>query len=188
MKTCELCGNPLTDKQIKSDNLFCGRSCANKRMAQLRSRPPMVRFWEKVDKNGDCWLWTAAVDKDGYGVFTNQGKYRKSHRFIYEAMFGAIPAENIICHTCDTPSCVNPTHLYLGTYKTNANDRKRRGRDSNQSGERNHMAVLTRKSVREIRKLWADRRFTQAELASQFGVSRGCITGVIYNANWKEIK
>jgi hypothetical protein len=35
-----------------------------------------ARFWRKVDRSGDCWLWTAGVDRRGYGRF-NVGDGRR---------------------------------------------------------------------------------------------------------------
>lgn len=144
------------------------------------------RFWAKVDKTSNCWNWIAATDKDGYGVFNDsKRKYVKAHRFSYEIVNGEIPKGNLICHHCDNPACVNPKHLYLGTYKTNAQDMARRGRMKKQNGTDNHMAVLDWKSVNQIRKMWKSGEYTQKEIAIRFGVSRGCITGIIYNVNWK---
>ena len=145
------------------------------------------RFWNKVNKANECWIWIAAVDKDGYGVF-NDGirKYVKAHRFAYELFNGAIPKKNIICHHCDNPSCVNPQHLYLGTYQTNAQDMVRRGRMKKQNGTKNHMAKLNWSKVKKIRQMWNSGEYTQKQLADNFNVSRGCITGVIHNINWKE--
>ena len=146
------------------------------------------RFWSKVDKSKDCWNWVACKDKDGYGVFNvnPQRKYEKAHRFVYELEIGKILDGKIICHHCDNPSCVNPSHLYLGTYKSNAKDRQKRNRGRNQNGTKNHMAVLNWEKVRKIRAMWQSGNYTQKAIADYFNVSRGCVTGIIYNVNWKE--
>lgn len=143
------------------------------------------RFWEKVDKSGDCWIWIAGTDKDGYGVFNNNG-YAKAHRFAYEITFGEIPKNKIICHHCDNPSCVNPNHIYLGTYKSNARDRQSRNRGRDQYGVKNSMAILNWSKVRKIRAMWQSGNYTQKAIAEYFNVSRGCITGIIHNVNWRE--
>lgn len=146
------------------------------------------RFWDKVNKTNNCWNWTACKDKDGYGVFNinPNRKYEKAHRFIYELQFGEIPKDKIVCHHCDNPSCVNPQHIYLGTYTSNARDREKRNRGRDQNGTKNHMAVLNWGKVKRIRGMWQSGEFTQKDIADHFNVSRGCITGIIYNVNWRE--
>ena len=70
------------------------------------------RFWEKVDKSGDCWLWMAARQPTGYGRFGwAKGDVRMAHRVAYEFLVGPIPAGLVIDHLCRNPSCVNPAHL-----------------------------------------------------------------------------
>lgn len=74
------------------------------------------RFWVKVDKSGDCWLWTARLKPDGYGIFKNKlpdGRwiYVYAHRFAYESVRGPIPDGLTIDHLCRVRNCVNPDHL-----------------------------------------------------------------------------
>lgn len=76
-----------------------------------RGRPAAERFWEKVNKTDDCWVWLSNENGKGYGVFWNgrQGVY--AHRFAYELAHGAIPDGLVIDHLCRNPSCVRPSHL-----------------------------------------------------------------------------
>ena len=69
------------------------------------------RFWAKVDKTGDCWLWTAVTNDRGYGQFWFDGKMVKPHRWIYEAEVGPIAEGLVIDHLCRTRNCVRPSHL-----------------------------------------------------------------------------
>lgn len=81
----------------------------------------MDRFWAKVDKSGDCWVWTAAL-VDGYGTIKVDGKMIRAHRLSYEMAFGPIPAGAQINHRCGNRACVRPDHLYAGTHSMNMLD------------------------------------------------------------------
>ena len=93
--------------------------------------PDMVeRFLSKVDTSGDCWLWRASKTR-GYGQFSVDGHGsapRKAHRVSYEMFVGEVPAHLVVCHRCDNPSCVRPTHLFLGTQSDNLRDASAKGR------------------------------------------------------------
>ena len=77
------------------------------------------RFWSKVDKSGECWLWIASKDGMGYGTVGIDGRVHRAHRVSYEAAAGPIPAGRQIDHICHTPACVRPDHLRLATHKQN---------------------------------------------------------------------
>lgn len=71
------------------------------------------RFWEKVDKSGECWLWTASLDKDGYGQFhPNKRQLVKAHRMSWSLLVGPIPPGHDLHHeVCSNRACVRPDHL-----------------------------------------------------------------------------
>jgi hypothetical protein len=89
----------------------------------------MKRFLDKVEKTDSCWLWTAGKrNKDGYGAFRLNDKIIDAHRVSYLLFKGELSDPKlIVCHTCDNKLCVNPEHLYLGTYKDNLTDAYVRG-------------------------------------------------------------
>jgi hypothetical protein len=85
------------------------------------ARPPIERFWSKVQKqpNGGCWLWIGAIVHGGYGQFSCGGRLYRAHRWIYEWVVGPIPAGLQIDHTCNVRNCVNPLHLDVVTNQEN---------------------------------------------------------------------
>ena len=87
------------------------------------------RFFKKVNKTDTCWLWTGALNSKGYGSLRVNGKSVSAHRLSFLWFKGDIPDGMLICHTCDTPSCVNPDHLWLGTPKDNHKDMWDKGRE-----------------------------------------------------------
>lgn len=78
-----------------------------------------ARFWSKVDKGDDCWVWTGWTDRDGYGALDVGGKFTRAHRFAYEELVGPIPEGLTIDHLCRVKHCVNPAHLEPVTAEEN---------------------------------------------------------------------
>lgn len=80
------------------------------------------RFWSKVKKNSDCWIWTGSKNKFGYGEFFYQGKVWKAHRVAYLIEYGEYELSLKVAHRCDNPTCVKPDHLFLATQRQNIID------------------------------------------------------------------
>lgn len=89
---------------------------------------PIKRFWSKVNKTDDCWLWTCSIDRDGYGLFGLDGKQWRAHRFAKHITDGLDNSLPVVMHTCDNPRCVNPAHLVNGTVADNNADKTSKGR------------------------------------------------------------
>lgn len=143
-------------------------------------------FWNHVRKTPTCWLWIGTCFTDGYGAFYRGGQARRAHRESYAMAYGSVPKGMLICHTCDTPSCVRPTHLWPGTPKANLEDMVAKGRSL--VGERNHFARLTADDVRQIRSLYRPGVVTMEQVGSQFGVTRKMVHAIVRRYAWTHIE
>ncbi len=140
------------------------------------------RFEQYVEYTNTCWLWRGALNTKGYGTFTLSSKHMiMAHRFAYELWVNKIPKNLCVLHKCDTPICVNPEHLFLGTQRDNVMDmiNKRRGI----IGELNGSAKLTEKQVKEIKQLGRC-GITQREIAIQFDISPTMVGQILRHKNW----
>jgi len=145
----------------------------------------VTRFWAKVDirSHDECWPWVASRKRQGYGQFKLDGGMRLTHRVIWELMYGEIPDGMNVCHRCDNPPCVNPSHLFLGTQADNMADMTKKGRQA--SGERHPKAKLSLADVRNIRERNATGESTTA-LAREFGISNIGVSSVVRGAYWRD--
>ena len=161
-----------------------------------------TRFWRKVDKDGPlhpilktkCWLWTGAILKcrnGGYGILTVEGHNNfLAHRFSYQIHIGSIPTGLNVCHHCDNPACVRPSHLFVGDNRANAEDRDAKGRQVVRHGEEFTHSKLTDKAVRFIRENYIPCHpvFGSRAMARKFGVSSTVVKWVRQGKIWKHVK
>lgn len=138
-------------------------------------------FWSRVTKQpSGCWEWDKP-DNHGYGrIYIKDGR-RLAHRYSYELANGPIPSGMCVCHRCDNRRCVNPAHLFLGTYLDNARDKAVKGRCRNVTGEQHPNAKLTSAHVALIKA----RAGTDAELARRFGVAPPTVRKVRIGESWR---
>lgn len=153
-------------------------------------RSPEERFWAKVDKSGDCWLWTGQRVRNGYGhFFIERGRSSvKAHRFSYELANGPVPARLLVLHRCDNPPCVRPDHLYAGTPQDNMDDKMSRGRAGFAHGEQLPHSILTDAQIREIRRRYRPRVVTLEALANEYGTSVTNVSNIIHRKRWAHVE
>lgn len=111
---------------------YCSKHYARFKRTGTTDRKGTVaeRFWECVDKSGDCWLWTAALKGDGYGSLLHNGSIKTAHRVAYELTHGPIPDGLDLDHMCHNKRCVRPEHLRPVTHGQNMQNRKGANRNS----------------------------------------------------------
>lgn len=124
---CQICNKEF--KAYKSDlergnKRFCSQVCYNKRTNPIEN---FFKNISKTDHPNGCWIWEGRKDKDGYGIIYLD-KNTKAHRYSIEMHGKKVPHDMLACHQCDTPSCVNPEHIFIRTSQDNARDRDNKGR------------------------------------------------------------
>lgn len=153
-----------------------------------RSAQDLERFWSKVDKSGDCWIWLGARAPSGYGMFGwVHGTAHRAHRVAFELTHGAIPNGMFVLHSCDNRRCVNPAHLRAGTHAENMRDMRTRGRQARQRGERCGTAKLTEANARIARACFLDGVPVRL-IAERFGVSRSGIEKIVKRESWGHLE
>jgi hypothetical protein len=157
----------------------------------VKPRTPVEeRFWRKVSPEpmSGCWLWIGCVNTGGYGTIYFRGYGRKAHRVSWFLVKGEIPRGKFVLHKCDTPACVNPDHLFLGTQRDNVIDcvKKKRWRHGAPFGEKNPMSVLTDELVRQMRS--EPRSLSYKKIGQKYGVSTMTAYRAIVGKSWEHIQ
>lgn len=154
-------------------------------MTDSRSMTLRDRFESKVEMITECgcWIWMASCDKYGYGFIKVNGKQRHAHRVSFEIYIGPIPEGKSVLHSCDTPSCVCPYHIFSGTQSDNAQDCIRKGRWKNSKGKNHGLAKLNNIQVSNIK----TSNISQRELAKKYHVSEGLISMIKNGKRWSHI-
>jgi hypothetical protein len=147
---------------------------------------PLQHFNYHANKQNkdQCWIWGGALQSKGYGTIHTKERRIYAHRFAFETLIRPIQDGEIVCHTCDNPPCVNPSHLFIGTPQDNSTDMVNKDRQCKGTQKRN--AKLTEDDVRKIRAL-AKTGLKHNRIANRFNISRNHAWHIIHRRYWKHI-
>lgn len=141
----------------------------------------LIKQWAEPLGKSECWLFRGrSFVRSGngactYGRIVVGGKAKRVHRAAWEACCGPIPDGMFVCHSCDTPLCINPHHLFLGTAADNNSDKMAKGRHRAAVGEQNGQSRLSDTDTAEIKRL-ALAGVPQSQLARQYGISQPLVS------------
>lgn len=164
-------------------------------MRPPRKRVPDIEIMRRMlEKHSEpvpecgCWIWTSRGHR--YGQIRLYAGYKKSRviiasRAAWIVKNGPVPEGMLVCHKCDTPRCVNPDHLFLGTMKDNCADMLRKGRHKcwHGRGMERPNAKLTDDDVRAI----FNSEDSLDVLAQRFDIHRMHVASIRRAAMWKHI-
>jgi hypothetical protein len=175
-KICLCCSDAFTTPAKKL--MYCSPFCnVEHRLASL-SLPA-----------DQCWEWPGAREQSGYGQIRWNGRLRKAHRLAHGAFKGPIPRGMVVMHSCDNPSCCNPSHLNVGTQLDNMADmtmKKRYVAPQSKLGEDHHEARLTRDDIPNIRQKVSAGK-SMRSVAREFNVTHNAIRRIIHRETWKHV-
>ncbi len=163
---------------------YCSMNCPSR-----RKQTSQEEFLSKVypEPNTGCWLWSGAYHYiGGHGSINakNHNGFAWAHRFSYFIHKGDFDRTKLICHTCDNPACVNPDHLYIGTTKTNSDDKVSRNRQMR--GEKYPLSKLKESDIISIRSL-NNSGIQQKDICKEFGLSSAMVSLIVNRKRWAHI-
>lgn len=142
-------------------------------------------FFGKISKDvhSDCILFIGARNQGGYGRLWDGERLRLAHHVSWFLRYGVWPTMQLL-HTCDTPSCVKPAHLFEGTQKQNMEDKVAKGRQP--KGPDIPSAKLCDADVLEIYRM-CDARIPTRDIADRFGVNPQTIYTINQGRMWTHL-
>lgn len=166
--------------------------CHKRKLNKYRKATSPSHYLEQRSSPRDngCVLFTGAGDADGYGQChsTKYGRLlgvTRAHQMAYVIANGPVPEGMVVCHTCDTPACINPKHLFAGTILENNMDKIKKGRSNGPLGERNWSSKLTKEQVLEIRSLQGKK--SCMDVSKLYNITFSSVCGIWRRVTWRHI-
>lgn len=179
-RTADYCGMHYQRflKHGDAYTVLCGYKGPSFKYRNMRER--FDNSFEMVTESG-CWIWNGYLNSSGYGGITWNNKSFTMHRYSYEQFIGPIPKGACVLHRCDTPACVNPGHLFLGSNIDNQKDKIAKNRQA--KGSSQGSAKLTADLVRAIR-LSSD---GPAAISNKYGIHRSTAYKIKNKLTWRHV-
>lgn len=149
-------------------------------MSKPLKRPDYI-----IDPITGCWNWNGVLNCNGYGVKRYKGDKWLAHRLYYTRFKGQIPPGYLVCHKCDNPKCCNPSHLFVGTTRTNMIDMAQKGRSKTPWGKNHPDSIPI--DLDKLRGM-VMMKMSHEAIAQHFGVSEGHMTRIINGKTWHDFK
>lgn len=165
----------------------CGKPVFERARSLSFTPQEIGRFWRTVAKGKKCWI-SRAQPSGTYARLHLGGKAVLAHVASWIIHYGPILPGLEVCHSCDNPRCVRPSHLFLATHQVNMRDMVAKKRHKPQIGELNHLAKLTALDVERIRESIAQGTASIRELAARHGTSFQAIYHVARGQVWKHVQ
>lgn len=152
-------------------------------------KPEFDRFISKVITSNDCWEWIGSKYRGGYGHFRiklhSKWTMYKAHRYSYEYYNKVKLGNQLVCHSCDNPSCVNPNHLFLGTAQDNHNDMRQKGRWKLIRNPKHRLLNMDiAQSIRSYKK--DNPKAVLQDIAIKFDTSKQQVSRILLGHIWSE--
>lgn len=177
---CAICGKHyLRQQRNDRKSLYCSISCKAAGLSTTGERVTPANFvnhCERLPGADACWLWRGALNRHGYGRAVIDGVVWLAHRYAYLLDTGKSPGDLKVCHRCDTPACIRPQHLFLGTQADNVSDMIRKGRARH----------ATRLSPEQVIAIRADTR-AQRRIAADYHIDQSTVSDIKNFRNWRTL-
>src|SRR3990167_2103817 len=182
LSTCKHCGKEFEHWKYKNRSFFSIK-CYIKFSKQKRLR---FKYFDKyvVRTSEGCWKWTGRVNIGGYPQLADN---YPAHKFSYEYYVKPIPKGLYALHHCDTRSCCNFSHIFLGTLNDNNQDMIKKGRMYINYGGKSPKRKLSARSCIEIKKLLKT-GLSQNKISKKFNISQSGIVDIKSGRTYKNVK
>ena len=139
-----------------------------------------------INENTGCWIWEKRTNPDGYGEMWYGDNSERCHRVSAIVFLGEDIKGKVVMHMCDTPACVNPDHLKVGTQTENIKDMDAKGRRA--CGEDNGNSSLNYKLVKTLREEYEVNGMSRKQISSKYGVKKTALRNVLTYNSWRNSK
>lgn len=169
----------------------CTRSCGCLRREMLRRERggPVAQRFEKYvmpEPNSGCHIWIGNRPDGRYGRFWVAGNGLLAHRAAWQLFRGPIPDGLAVLHRCDNPPCVNPGHLFLGTFQDNSDDMLSKGRSA--WGDRCWKARIDMEDAAGVIAMYEAGGSRQSDIAARFGLTQSTVSKIIRGDTWRGLQ